>query len=179
MLQVTPCDTIVCGDHGSCETFGREGRCVCVDGFVGVQCQISPSGEIANITRVVKACPNNCMGHGVCNLEPNPCFSDDAACVATCACFSDYHGPSCGKDTSELRQAMDLRKSLIFSIATASDGMELTESSVSQQAAVFAMLTSSPGTLQEGSLLHCGALISDVVCGLIVRQRRSILLQGR
>ena len=89
-----------CSGRGSC----ADGRCVCLPGWQGAQCERGPVG-----------CPNDCSGHGSC-AAPGVCKCADGwggvdcsapSCLADCSghgkcaspgvceCFEGYAGATC------------------------------------------------------------------------------------
>ncbi len=108
--QPDPCDTIDCGDNGSCE----DGACVCTNGYAGELCdEETPCVGIdcgENGTCVVVGaegiceCDTGYEGNScevdIDECDPSPCLNDGSCAEGVpgtyeCTCIDDFTGDNC------------------------------------------------------------------------------------
>lgn len=65
-----PCKNTICFNDGQC----IEGKCYCIDGFIGEDCSESPN----------QICSQPCQNGGTCNIN-----------TGTCDCPPNFEGPQC------------------------------------------------------------------------------------
>lgn len=117
-----------------------------------------------------KRCPSDCGGHGSCYYlstssreRISACSAFDASCLAVCSCDAGYGGESCTTTAAELAQQRSELTSIMTSLATALDSVELDVGTSTLLVSSLFSLASSRDSLQMSSASTLMSILSNIL----------------
>jgi hypothetical protein len=131
-----------------------------------LECSSLQSCETNKCTFLSKFCPSDCSGQGVCRFEKistgknvDNCFANDVTCRAVCDCNSDFIGPICSTEISQLPQLQKNRHSLLTTLNYTFGYGEETGDALNSLISLLLDLSSAPDELSSES---CSLLMNMV-----------------